>query len=77
MTGRPVTGKAATVVWLAVVVIAIVVIANARFPADLSAFLPTRPTPEQAPPPIPAASSNDIRSGFAAMALAGASAYSA
>ena len=38
----------AIVLWLAALAIAIVVIAHARFTADLSAFLPTRPTPEQA-----------------------------
>ncbi len=38
----------AVVLWLAVLVTAIVVIARARFTADLSAFLPTKPTREQA-----------------------------
>ena len=45
---RSTGGRVAIVVWLAVLVFAIVVIARARFTADLSAFLPTRPTPEQA-----------------------------
>ena len=38
----------AVVLWLAVLVVAIVVIARARFTADLSAFLPSKPTREQA-----------------------------
>ena len=40
--------RAVIVVWLVVLVAAITVIAHARFVADLSAFLPTRPTEEQA-----------------------------
>lgn len=34
--------------WLVVVALSTAIVANARFTADLSAFLPTRPTPEQA-----------------------------
>ncbi len=45
---RRAIGLLAIVLWLAVLVVAIVVIARARFTADLSAFLPARPTREQA-----------------------------
>ena len=38
----------AVALWLAVLVVAIIVIARARFTADLSAFLPSKPTREQA-----------------------------
>ncbi len=49
MTSRTTTiDRVAIVVWAAVVAIALVVVVRARFTADLSAFLPTRPTPEQA-----------------------------
>jgi predicted exporter len=40
--------RAAVLIWLAVLAIATFAIARARFTADLSAFLPTTPTPEQA-----------------------------
>ena len=46
--GTRTRGRIAIVVWLAVVVAAVVVITHARFTADLSAFLPTEPTEEQA-----------------------------
>ena len=45
---RRTIGRIAIMLWLAVLVVAIVVIARARFTADLSAFLPARPTREQA-----------------------------
>ena len=41
-------GKAAVVVWLAAVAAALVVAWRAHYIADLSAFLPSAPTPEQA-----------------------------
>ena len=40
--------RIAIAVWALVVVVSIVVVARARFTADLTAFLPTRPTPQQA-----------------------------
>ena len=40
--------RLAVALWLAVLVVAIVVIVRARFTADLSAFLPSKPTREQA-----------------------------
>ena len=47
MTSRSMR-RIAVALWLAILVVAIVVIARARFTADLSAFLPTTPTREQA-----------------------------
>ncbi len=40
--------RVAVVVWIAVLAAAIAIVSRARFTADLSAFLPTKPTPEQA-----------------------------
>ena len=40
--------RIAIAVWSFVVVVSVVVVARARFTADLTAFLPTRPTPMQA-----------------------------
>ena len=40
--------RIAIAIWLIVVVAAVTTVSRARFTADLSAFLPTRPTPEQA-----------------------------
>ncbi len=52
MTGRRVVAVVAWLVWIATCAI---VVAHARFTADLSAFLPTHPTPEQRAADRPAA----------------------
>ena len=48
MSGRRSRGLLATLVWLALLVVLITAVVRARYSADLSAFLPSKPTPEQA-----------------------------
>src|SRR5678815_2827827 len=47
-TARFGRGKTVVAVWLAAVAVALVVAWRAHYVADLSAFLPSAPTPEQA-----------------------------
>ncbi|MDI1258445.1 MMPL family transporter [Aquabacterium sp.] len=48
MTARRSRGLLATLVWLVLLALLITAVIRARYSADLSAFLPSKPTPEQA-----------------------------
>ncbi|MBC7701080.1 MMPL family transporter [Aquabacterium sp.] len=48
MADRRFKGLLATLVWLALVAVLVITVVRARYTADLSAFLPSKPTPEQA-----------------------------
>ena len=48
MTDRASKGLWATLVWLAILAVLVTTVVRARYTADLSAFLPSKPTPEQA-----------------------------
>ncbi|MDE2401440.1 MAG: MMPL family transporter [Burkholderiales bacterium] len=48
MTERRSKGLLAVVIWLALLAVCVVAVIRARYTADLSAFLPSRPTPAQA-----------------------------
>lgn len=48
MAGRRSRGLLATLVWLALLAVLLMAVIRAHYSADLSAFLPSKPTPEQA-----------------------------